>query len=114
MLQHWHTSNFTLVQEYPKGYPLQAAFQSSESSWSIYRAFNYLHARVILDLQDELRCLEENLEEIDLEDQGTDRVTSRKDDHDYAEALGNGPSVRAQLIETIRTKLINYGELYSF
>jgi hypothetical protein len=71
------------VQEYPKGYPLQAAFQSSESSWSIYRAFNYLHARVILDLQDELRCLEEDLEEVDLESQGADRLRSRKDDLEY-------------------------------
>jgi hypothetical protein len=101
------------VQEYPKGYPLQAAFQSSESSWSIYRAFNYLHARVILDLQDELRCLEEDLEEIDLENQGTSRITSRKDDLEHAGALGKGPSARAQLVQTIRTKLVEYGELYS-
>jgi hypothetical protein len=99
------------VQEYPKGYPLQAAFQSSESSWSIYRAFNYLHARVILDLQDELRCLEEDLEEVDLESQGADRLRSRKDDLEYADSHGEVPSARAQLIETIRSKLVNYGEL---
>lgn len=97
------------MQEYPKGYPLQAAFQSSESSWSIYRAFNYLHARVILDLQDEIRCLEEDLEEIDLENQGTNRLSSRKDDLEQAECSGESPSPRAQLIDKIRMKLVNYG-----
>ena len=56
------------VESYPKGYPSQAAFQSSESSFSIYRSFDYLHSRVILELQDELRVLESDLSEIDEED----------------------------------------------
>ncbi|KAH7072411.1 hypothetical protein FB567DRAFT_202770 [Paraphoma chrysanthemicola] len=98
------------LQEYPRGYPQQAAFQSSDSSWSIYRAFNYLHARVILDLQDEIRCLEEDLEEIDLENQAVNRLRSRRDDLRHASST-NKPSARAQLIETIRTKLVNYDEL---
>jgi hypothetical protein len=97
------------VQDYAKGYPLQAAFQASEPSWSIYRSFNYLHARVILDLQDELRCLEEDLEEIDLENEGENRVQSRKDDLAYARK-NKIISPRAQLIDNIRTKLVNYGK----
>lgn len=100
------------MQDYPKGYPLQAAFQASESSWSIYRGFNYLHARVILDLQDEIRCLEEDLEEFDLESQGTSRLTSRKDDLEYASSIGEEPSAREQLIEKIRQKLVNYGQFH--
>lgn len=98
------------MQEYPKGYPLQAAFQSSEPSWSIYRAFNYLHSRVILDLQDELRVLEEDLEELDLENEGENRFRSRKDDLQHAKCTKT-TSVRAQLIDTIRGKLLNYGIL---
>ncbi|KAI4697216.1 uncharacterized protein J4E84_000343 [Alternaria hordeiaustralica] len=98
------------LQEYPTGYPLQAAFQSSESSWSIYRGFSYLHARVILDLQDELRCLEENLEEIDLENEGEGRLRSRKDDLKFAKDQGI-VSPRASLLDKIRTKLVSYDEI---
>lgn len=105
----WSTTNSGLVQSYPIGYPLQAAFQASEPSWSIYRAFSYLHARVILDLQDELRCLEEDLEELDLENEGDNRLRSRKDDLVYAQKKKQS-SPRAKLIDTIRTKLVDYGK----
>ncbi|KAJ4356504.1 uncharacterized protein N0V89_004538 [Didymosphaeria variabile] len=98
------------LQEYPLGYPLQAAFQSSEPSWSIYRSFDYLHSRVILDLQDELRCLEEQLEDVDIKNEGEERLRSRKDDlkHYNEEEF---PSPRAVLLETIRNKLVNYDEI---
>ncbi|CAN9324095.1 unnamed protein product [Alternaria alternata] len=98
------------LQDYSTGYPLQAAFQSSESSWSIYRGFSYLHARVILDLQDELRCLEEDLEEIDLENEGENRLRSRKDDLKYAKEKGV-VSPRACILDNIRSKLISYDEV---
>lgn len=101
-----------VVQKYPLGYPRQAAFQSSEPSWSIYRAFDYLHSRVILDLQDDLRCLEKklvDLDEIDLENGNESRVTSRKDDLEQAREKKE-ESKRANLLNTIRTKLVNYGE----
>ncbi|KAL1606520.1 hypothetical protein SLS60_003925 [Paraconiothyrium brasiliense] len=98
------------LQKYPLGYPQQAAFQSSEPSWSIYRSFDYLHSRVILDLQDELRCLEEQLEDIDLENEGEGRLRSRKDDLKYYKEEGL-PSPRALLLETIRNKLVNYDEI---
>jgi len=55
------------VEDFPLGYPRQAAFQVSKPSFSIYRSFNYLHARVLLELQDELRCLEEELADLDEE-----------------------------------------------
>ncbi|RYN59892.1 hypothetical protein AA0118_g461 [Alternaria tenuissima] len=105
-----NTTKTIPLQEYPKGYPLQAAFQSSESSWSIYRGFSYLHARVILDLQDELRCLEEDLEEIDLENEGENRLRSRKDDLKYAKEKGV-VSPRACILDNIRSKLISYDEV---
>jgi hypothetical protein len=100
------------VQDYPKGYPKQAAFQSSDPSWSIYRAFGYLHSRVLLDLQDELRCMEEELTELDLmdlENGDGKRLRSRKDDRQQAKRERT-ESVRAKLIAAIREKLIDYGE----
>jgi len=113
MAQREITETITIpLQKYPRGYPLQAAFQASESGWSIYRSFNYLHSRVILDLQDELRCLEENLEEIDQENSQKQRVGSRKDDilHWRRE---KEESPRASIIETIRCKLVSYDEIVS-
>jgi hypothetical protein len=98
------------VEAYPEGYPQQAAFQASEPSWSIYRGYSYLHSRVILDLQDELRCLEERLEEIDSENKGTNRVRSRKGDLKHARRQGK-KSPRAVLMEELHGKLIKYGEL---
>jgi hypothetical protein len=97
------------VEAYPEGYPQQAAFQASEPSWSIYRGFSYLHSRVILDLQDELRCLEERLEEIDLENKGTNRARSRKGDLKHALREGI-QSPRAVLMERLHNKLVKYGE----
>ena len=100
------------MQDYPIGYPLQAAFQSSESSWSIYRAFNYLHSRVILQLQDEIRGMERKLkylDEIDLENGEGNRLRSRKDDLKQARREKT-ESERAGLLENIRSKLVHYGE----
>lgn len=100
------------MQDYPIGYPRQAAFQSSESSWSIYRGFSYLHSRVILELQDELRCLEKQLtemDEMDLENGEGKRLQSR--DHDLLHAAREKTvSLRAKLIGSIRDKLVSYGK----
>lgn len=101
------------LQEYPKGYPLLAAFQSSESSWSIYRAFNYLHSRVILELQDELRVLEEQLSDLDEIDHlcgNTDRLQSRSVELEEAKKEQTD-SERLGLIAKIREKLVNYDEI---
>jgi len=53
------------VSDFPSGYPLQAAFQSSTHEFSIYRNFSYLHSRVILELQDQLREFEGKLQVLD-------------------------------------------------
>ncbi|KAF2684473.1 hypothetical protein K458DRAFT_418039 [Lentithecium fluviatile CBS 122367] len=101
------------LQDYPVGYPKQAAFQSSDPSWSIYRAFGYLHSRVILELQDELRCMEEELTELDLmdlENGDGHRLRSRKDDRQQAKRE-NTESCRAKLIAAIRGKLVDYDEI---
>ena len=69
---------------------MQAAFHSGEPSTSIYRRFGYLHSRVILELQDQLRELEEDLKNLDdrhaFSDDPTEklRVSSRIADRDAA------------------------------
>lgn len=111
----YHLANMAEVQNYQRGYPMLAAFQSSESSFSIYRSFDYLHSRVILDLQDELRNLEEGLSELDKQDfaqPGRQKcVTSRLHDLKVAKRKGLTCSERSTLLGTIREKLVNYDEI---
>ncbi|ORY09511.1 hypothetical protein BCR34DRAFT_589249 [Clohesyomyces aquaticus] len=101
------------LQDFPRGYPLLAAFQSSEPSFSIYRCFNYLHSRVILELQDELRVLEKDLTKLDKIDSNNGnekRLGSRANDLKQAQAEKT-ESKRAKLIASIRDKLVNYDEI---
>lgn len=102
------------MQKYPHGYPLLAAFQSSESSFSIYRSFDYLHSRVILELQDELRELEDGLAILDKSDERPERkkcLTSRTADRNFAKREKLICSKRSGMLATIREKLVNYDEL---
>ncbi|KAF9694168.1 hypothetical protein EKO04_007775 [Ascochyta lentis] len=104
------------LKDYSLGYPLQAAYQSSESSWSIYRGFSYLHARVILNMQEEIRLLEAQLEKLDMihdcDDETKKRLRSRRDDLEQGKVAGEeGDSKRATLIGKIRDKLVCYDEL---
>ena len=56
--------------------------------------------------------MEEDLEEIDLENEGEGRLRSRKDDLKFAKDQGI-VSPRASLLDKIRTKLVSYGQLFS-
>jgi hypothetical protein len=102
------------VEQFEIGYPLQAAFQASESCFSIYRSFGYLHSRVILELQDEIRLLEDDLASLDKRDfSSTDRrrcVKSREIDLEQAIRDGK-PSERARILEQIHEKLVKYDEI---
>lgn len=55
--------------EFGRGYPNLAAFLDSDESFGLYRRFGYLQARVILEKQEELRCLEESLDDLDRKQQ---------------------------------------------
>lgn len=83
------------------GYPRWAAFQSSESCFSIYRSFDYLHSRVILSLQDELRNLEMKLKRLDDGEEDEDALKSNR---------AAGPE-RSDLLAKIAEKLVRYDEV---
>ena len=93
------------------GYPRLAAFQASEPSFSIYRSFDYLHSRVILDMQDELRELEEGLGELDLEDSRAENAQQRLRVASRTADLRQTQSTRAKLLSVIRDKLVRYDEV---
>lgn len=92
-----------IVESYPEGYPQLAAFQSSEPSFSMYRSFGYLHSRVILNMQDELRDLEEKLKGLDEEDSAGNkkRLESRR----------RAGSERVNLLSKIEGLLVRYNEI---
>ena len=98
------------VEQCPKGYPLVAAFQSSEPAFSIYRGFGYLHSRVLLDLQCELTELEAELDEFDDGDnipRNQIRLQSRSKDQRHAKKTASERNRRDVLTE-VRRRLVEY------
>ncbi|KAJ4370825.1 hypothetical protein N0V86_008518 [Didymella sp. IMI 355093] len=99
------------LEDYPMGYPRLAAFQSSESSFSIYRSFDYLHGRVILNLQAELRDLEQELEILDDDDDTADDEEQQNRLKSRAVDLAQPVSEREILLSKIHAKLLQYDEM---
>jgi len=106
-------TNTRILENTPNGFPRLAAFQSSEANFSLYRSFSYLHSRVLLDLQDEITCLERELEDIDWDDfeSDPDRLQSRE--IDIAKCSRDDPDRRNRrtILNEIRIKLLEYDEV---
>lgn len=103
-------TNTRILENCPNGFPRLAAFQSSEANFSLYRSFSYLHSRLLLDLQDEITCLEKELDDVDWDDEGDDRLRSREIDVQKADGEGDGRN-RRQILAEIKTKLMEYDEI---
>ncbi|KAF2868965.1 hypothetical protein BDV95DRAFT_630165 [Massariosphaeria phaeospora] len=96
----------------PNGFPRLAAFQASEANFSLYRSFSYLHSRVLLDLQDEIRELENELDEFDWDDFDDDPDRLRSRDIDVTKAAGEGDARnRRVILREIKNKLLEYDEV---
>ncbi|MCJ1249480.1 hypothetical protein MMC30_006704 [Trapelia coarctata] len=95
------------IDSHPEGYPQLAAFINSDENFSICRRFGFLHQRVLLYRQDELRELEDQLIRLDDEDQEEmpQALKSRKRD-DVREG-----SYRKGLINIIDDKLKEYVDI---
>jgi Family of unknown function (DUF6594) len=92
------------VEQCPNGYPRLAAFLSSDENFRLYRRFDYLQARLLLNKQDELRELEIELDRLDKRDENGNpsRLRSRAKD----EALSG---MRKELIRETEQKFHEYG-----
>ena len=101
-----------LVEDYPLGYPrVVAALLGSADELSIYRRYGYLHARLLLHKQDQLRILEEDLDQLDRKDfYGTAAeqrcLKSRVLDSIQTDAA---KGERDALLAEIEKKLLEYG-----
>ncbi|MCJ1286044.1 hypothetical protein MMC26_005386 [Xylographa opegraphella] len=92
------------IDSHPEGYPQLAAFINSDDNFAMCRRFGFLHQRVLLYRQDELRDLEDQLIRLDDEDKEEmpKALKSRKLD-DIREG-----SYRRGLIQQIDEKLKEY------
>ena len=102
-----------VVEDSQEGFPRVAAFLDSDASFTIYRRFGFLYARLLLYKQDELTELEEELRDMDKRDWDDasyqDCLKSRTKD----DAAKNQPgrSSRKELLQRIEKKTLEYGEL---
>lgn len=98
------------VEDCPEGYPRLAAFLSSDQNFTLYRGFSYLHSRVLLDLQEDIACLERELDRRDKEDEANgERRRLRCVDQDRAKGR-NEDRPRQEILADIKSKLIEYGQ----
>lgn len=81
------------------GYPQLAAFQSSDDVHAIYRRYNYLQARLILEKQANLHILEQQLDQYDESD--INRFTRDLDQEDLLP--------RAEILDKIEKAFESYG-----
>ena len=73
---------------------------NADPGMNMFRRFSYLHLRQLLYMQEELCCLEDRLNEIDLEDKDRVNVMSRRFDTN---------TERHNLMTEIKVKLGEYG-----
>ncbi|TVY12821.1 hypothetical protein LARI1_G008946 [Lachnellula arida] len=100
-----------LVEQYPQGYPRLAAFLDSDENFMIYRRFGYLHARLLLYKQDELRAFEKQLDRMDRKDAypGTQRFLQCRESDDYrVQPVGKS---RKELLRKIENTIVEYDQL---
>src|SRR5580692_11200109 len=95
-----------LVENSPQGYPRLAAFLSSDENFMIYRSFGFLHARVLLHRQDELRIMERDLDQMDQRHarNGNSQILKCRVDDDCQ--IGQGGSTRKALLIQIEDALL--------
>lgn len=81
----------------------------------IYRRFGYIHSRLLLNKQDELRELEDSLRNMDLIDESSNEgalcLQSRDLDEEREDIQGLGS--RKELLQKIEQKTLQYGMLES-
>ena len=87
------------MEDYPQGYPRLAAFLALDRDFAVFKRFDYLHIRSLLEQQDELAELQERLERCDGAEVVGLGLSSRRQD---------GNTERRRLLREITGKLQEY------
>jgi hypothetical protein len=90
------------VERHGKGYPDFAAFMDSDDAFLIFRRFGYVQCRLLLQKQDELRTLEEQLD--DMDDEG------RYGDFETIYTRQAQGEARRNLLRELEAKYLEYGQ----
>jgi hypothetical protein len=107
-------SLYVLVKDKHRGYHSLSTFLDSDENFMLYRRFGYLHSRMLLRKQDELRKLEAELDEYDeVDSEGTPEqrrlLTSRDSDEAADRREPKGSRTRTIILNEIEEKLDKYG-----
>jgi hypothetical protein len=89
------------VETFRRGYPRLAAYMNSDRDFITFRYFGRLHARILLQKQDEITELEERLDELDNAESMGHYLCSRRHD---------GNSIRQDILREAELKLEAYSE----
>lgn len=92
------------MNDYPKGYPSLATFLDSDEGFTVYRRFGYLQSRLLLKKQEELRCLEDQLDALE-------QKMIEDDDQRFCRSKVFGPNAEKHknLLVSIESKFCSYG-----
>lgn len=106
-------SDLILVEKYPRGYPSIAAFIAADIDGRVYRRFSYPRNRLLLWYQDQVVCLEKELQDLDEDDfekgnngdaEARQRLISRRYDEKHSQK-------RKKLLEDIEAVMAKYDDL---
>jgi len=105
----------SIVDTKERSYRSLATFLDSDEHFMVYRRFGYLHSRVILRKQDQLRKLEAELEGYDNDDaNGPEEMKKLLISRDYDETFDRkqteGTRTRTQILVEIEETLSKYGK----
>ena len=101
------------VQDFPNGYPKLSCFLDSDDSFMLYRRFGTIFSRLLLSKQDELSGMERLLKGMDMtdeEDGNQDFLMSRTLDVERENFPAGWGESRAQLLEKMEKKALEYGK----
>lgn len=88
-----------MLEDYPQGYPRLAAFLALDRDFTVFKRFDYLHMRSLLEQQDELAELQERLERCDEAEPVRLGLSSRRQDEN---------AERRELLRQVKAKLQEY------
>ena len=94
------------------GYPRVAAYMDSDENFMIYRRFGFLHSRILLNKQDELREIEQrldDLDEIDSTESNASALCLQSRGKDEARTDIERKHSRQELLRMSEEKLCQYG-----
>ncbi|KAF2492985.1 hypothetical protein BU16DRAFT_620278 [Lophium mytilinum] len=92
----------TCIESFQQGYPRLSAFMNSDRDFVTFRYFGRLHARILLQKQDEIIELEERLDELDRNEATAHFHRSRRHDRN---------TIRQDILREAERKLEDYNKL---